>query len=87
MSSASVTLTRGPSSREERAPLKKEDEDVYTRFNAAMLRVVVGFGVVPVMGVAVAKAQYGHASIAGWGHQVFGADLSADFVALGAEGV
>ncbi|MHC4611709.1 MAG: hypothetical protein ACYS7M_15320, partial [Planctomycetota bacterium] len=33
-----------------------------------------------------AWAQYGNGAIVGWGRQVFGADLSADFVAVAGGG-
>ena len=77
-----MALTEGSSSRKEYAPLKKEEKAMYSRFSAAMLRVVVAFAVVSVLGMGLAKAQYGHGSIVGWGQQVFGADLSAGFVAV-----
>ncbi len=56
------------------------------RFNAVMLRVVVGFAVVPVLGMGVAQAHYGHGSIVGWGGQVVGGDLSTGFVAIAGGG-
>ena len=56
------------------------------RFSAVVLRVVVGFAVVAVLGTGVARGQYGHGSIVGWGEQVFGMDLSADLVMIAGGG-
>ncbi len=57
-----------------------------SRFSAVMLRIVVGCAVVAVLDSGAAKAQYGHGSIVGWGGQVFGGNLSADFVAVAGGG-
>ena len=67
------------------------DETGATQFDegdTSMMRPIVtllcGCLVVGVFAGRTASAQDGHGSIIGWGSQVVGADLSADFVAVAA---
>ena len=48
----------------------------------AIVTLVCGCVVAGCLAPVTARAQYGHGSIVGWGEQVVGGDLSADFVAV-----
>ncbi|HDZ44665.1 MAG TPA: hypothetical protein ENH80_12085, partial [Phycisphaerae bacterium] len=55
-----------------------------TSMRRAIATLVCGCGLAGLLAPASAWAQNGNGSIVGWGSQVVGADLSADFVAVAA---